>query len=115
MKRVLVTAVSFALAGLALADERVSETLSTSSTPTIDIEVESGRVQVQTWDRNEVKLEGTIDADMEDFEFRTKGSDSVSLVIESDKGGRYGGWDNKQRHRYHADRAADQRGALRLG
>src|SRR3954468_20337939 len=47
-------------AGAAQAQQRVSETRSTSATGTVEIHVADGQVRVVGWDRNEVQVTGTL-------------------------------------------------------
>lgn len=71
----------------ALAAESVQRSTETSSRPSVAVKIDSGLLRVEAWDKSEVRLEGTLDDEVEDFEFRAMGDDAVDIVIEEDHGG----------------------------
>ncbi len=77
----------------AFAAESVEREANTSSSPSVEIEVDSGYLKVETWDKNMVRLEGELDDSVEEWQFNAS-QDAVDIVIEDERRkGRWGGGD----------------------
>lgn len=75
-----------------IAGETIDKTLATSATGFVDIDVKSGKVTLQTWDKNEVKVVGELDDDAEGYEFEVDGNKVQFKVKMPEK--RWGSWNS---------------------
>jgi len=62
------------------AAQNIDRTLPTGATPVIEVSNVQGRVTVVTWDRQEVKVTGTIENDEHEFEF-SGNNDRVTIRV----------------------------------
>ena len=73
MKYFILTALfSFMLSSAAAAGERVDETLKVSGDVTVEIEHQNGKIKIEGWDRDEVKVVGELDDKAEEFIFEER-------------------------------------------
>lgn len=57
----------------ALAGEKIDKSLTTSADGFVVVDVQSGNVDIKTWDKNEVKVVGELDDDAEGYDFEVDG------------------------------------------
>ena len=74
----------------AIAGEAIDKTLATSATGFVAVDVQSGKVKLQTWNKNEVKVVGELDDDAEGYEFEVDGNKVFFKVKMPEK--RWGKW-----------------------
>lgn len=74
----------------AIAGEAIDKTLATSATGFVAVDVQSGKVKLQTWNKNEVKVVGELDDEAEGYEFEVDGNKVVFKVKMPEK--RWGKW-----------------------
>ncbi len=67
-------------AGVALAGQKIDQTLTTGPEGRVSIDVMSGEVQIKSWDKNEVKVTGELDDDAEGFQFEQNNNRVVFKV-----------------------------------
>ncbi|MEE1981638.1 DUF4097 family beta strand repeat-containing protein [Shewanella xiamenensis] len=79
------------LMGSVFAAESVDKQLPMNSDTLLQIKVQRGEVQIQSWDKNEVSVTGTLDELSEGFVFEQKGN---NLTIEDKMPRHYNGSDN---------------------
>ena len=77
----------------AWAGEKINETLSAQAKGDVVIEVESGRVEIKTWNKNEVKVAGELDDDAEGYKFVADG-DRVIFKVEMPERRWNSGWNS---------------------
>ncbi|MEL4280646.1 MULTISPECIES: DUF4097 family beta strand repeat-containing protein [Shewanella] len=87
----LVSTLYLGLMGSVCAAESVDKQLPISSDTLLQIKVQRGEVQIQSWDKNEVSVTGTLDELSEGFVFEQKGN---NLNIEDKMPRHYNGSDN---------------------
>lgn len=87
----LVTTFYFGLMGNVFAAESVNKQLSINSGTQLQIKIQRGEVQIQSWDKNEVSVTGTLDELSEGFIFEQKGN---NLNIEDKMPHSYSSSDN---------------------
>lgn len=92
MNKLILAALSLTVAASAWADREVSEIVETSSNPSIDISVDNATIVIDVWDREEVKVEGTLGDDVDDFDFDARGSRSVQIELRQQHEKHWGGW-----------------------
>ncbi|MCL1088116.1 DUF4097 domain-containing protein [Shewanella profunda] len=88
----LVSTFYLGLMGSVFAAQSVDKQLSISSGTQLQIKVQRGDVQIQSWDKNEVSVTGTLDELSEGFVFEQKGN---NLNIEDKMPRHYNGSDDK--------------------
>jgi len=64
--------------------EDVKRELETSNNPTVSIEIDSGDLTINTWERSVVLIEGTLDDRVETFEVDLRSKNSVDIEIEDE-------------------------------
>ena len=79
-KGILFLFVVFAAASLTLAGRYVDETKAADPDAEIEIELISGSVHVIGWDKDEVRVTGTLGDDVEELEFESDG-DEISIEV----------------------------------
>jgi DUF4097 and DUF4098 domain-containing protein YvlB len=86
MKTIQMFAVSLLLASSALAGTRTID-VSRPANPdvSVDIELIAGDVRIVAWNRDEVRVQGTVNDSYEEFEMRGEGSD-ISIEVTPRKG-----------------------------
>lgn len=57
----------------AFAGEKIDESLKTAADGFLVVDVQSGNVEIKTWDKNEIKVKGELDDDAEGFKFEVDG------------------------------------------
>jgi len=62
--------------------EEVKREIATSNSPTVAIEIDSGDLTINTWDRSLVLIEGTLDDRVENFEVDLRSQNSLDIEIE---------------------------------
>lgn len=87
----LVSTFYLGLMGTVFAAQSVDKQLSISSGTQLQIKIQRGEVQIQSWDKNEVSVTGTLDELSEGFIFEQKGN---NLNIEDKMPQHYNGSDN---------------------
>lgn len=87
----LVSTLYLGLMGSVFAAESVDKQLPISSDTLLQIKIQRGDVQIQSWDKNEVSVTGTLDELSEGFVFEQKGN---NLNIEDKMPRHYNGSDN---------------------
>ena len=90
--------VSFGLMSMAtIAGESIDKSLAASATGFVAVDVQSGKVKLQTWDKNEVKVVGELDDDAEGYEFEVNGNKVVFKVKMPEKrwGSNWGSYNDK--------------------
>lgn len=87
----LVSTLYLGLMGNAFAAESVDKQMSIGTDTLLQIKVQRGEVQIQSWDKNEVSVTGTLDELSEGFVFEQKGN---NLNIEDKMPRHYNGSDN---------------------
>lgn len=60
--------------------EEVDQTLEVKPGATVVVQVPRGRVDIEGWDRDEVRVTGRLDADTKEFVFRNRGEDTLVEV-----------------------------------
>ena len=66
--------VTFSLMSVAaIAGDKVNEELKTKADGFVVVDVQSGNVKIQTWDKNQVKVVGELDDDAEGYKFEVDG------------------------------------------
>ncbi len=81
---------SMAVAVAALADTAIDEVRSAGPKDNVEISNVKGRVEVEGWDKNEVRVTGTLGKNVERLEFERDGDDTEIRVIKSGNGWRMG-------------------------
>lgn len=85
-----------------LAAQSIEREARTTATPSVSIEIDSGYLTVEAWDKSEVRIEGELDDRIEEWRFDSS-EDTVDIVIEEGRGrwggswGRSGGSDTRVR------------------
>lgn len=87
----LVSTLYLGLMGNAFAAETVDKQMSIGTDTLLQIKVQRGEVQIQSWDKNEVSVTGTLDELSEGFVFEQKGN---NFNIEDKMPRHYNGSDN---------------------
>ena len=75
----------------AIAGEKVDESVTTTADGRVSIDVQSGDVNIRTWDKNEVKVSGELDDDAEGYEFENEGNGRVTFKVRMPKR-KWGSW-----------------------
>lgn len=75
---------------LSLAGEKIDKTLATDKDGRVSIDVMTGKVQIKTWDKNEVKVTGELDDEAEGYQFESQNGRVVFKVHMPHK--RWGKW-----------------------
>lgn len=88
----LASALYLGLMGTVFAAQSVDKQLSITSGTQLQIKVQRGDLQIQTWDKDEVSVTGTLDELSEGFVFEQKGN---NLTIEDKMPRHYNGSDDK--------------------
>jgi DUF4097 and DUF4098 domain-containing protein YvlB len=89
----ILTAVALIGSGLALAGESVDRTLPASAKVSIEIENVSGSVEVEAWDRSEVRIVAELGDDTEGLSIESEG-DEIRIEVEvPEHSGRWGSRD----------------------
>ncbi|MFV0596602.1 DUF4097 family beta strand repeat-containing protein [Shewanella sp.] len=86
-----VSTLYLSLMGSVFAAESVDKQLSIGSDTQVQIKIQRGEVQIESWDKNEVSVTGTLDELSEGFVFEQKGN---NLNIEDKMPRHYNGGDN---------------------
>lgn len=82
MKHIIAVTALFALSiGNVFAGEKVDEIVKTIADGKIFIDVQTGKVNIETWDKNEVKVEGELDDDAEGYQFETNSDGRVVFKV----------------------------------
>lgn len=82
MKRIYAALLTFVLiTSMAWASQDVNETRDADADARIDIEIVSGSIKINGWDRNQVQVTGTIGDDVEALEVSGSGS-SISIDLD---------------------------------
>ena len=94
-KRILSTITSslLLLSGVALAGDKIDESLPTTADGRLSIDVMNGEVKIKTWNKNEVKVVGELDDDAEGYQFESTEDGRVVFRVEMPKR-RWGNWDD---------------------
>lgn len=79
---------STCLSSLALAGEAVNQTQAVSANPMVNIKVQRGDVKIDTWDKSEVQVQGTLDDLSEGLVFKVSGT---RVTVEDKMPRSYGG------------------------
>lgn len=80
MNKQVLNAISSAIGTLALlsttafAGEKVNESKAISADGFVSVDVQSGKVKMLAWDKNEIKIVGELDDDAEGYEFEVNGN-----------------------------------------
>lgn len=77
---------------LAFAGEKIDKTLSTTASGEVFLDVMNGKVNIKTWDKNEVQIKGELDDKAEGYTFELDG-DRVVFEVEMPNRS-WGGWGN---------------------
>ena len=96
MNNVKMSAIGLAvlMSSAVMAGERVDETVSTSADSRVSIDVQSGKVEIKTWDKNVVQVRGELDDDAEGYEFVAEGDGRVVFKVHMPKR-RWGSWNEE--------------------
>ena len=68
-----------------MAGEKVNKTVDASSNGFVAVDVQSGKVKLQTWDNDQVKVVGEIDDEAEGYEFEVNGNKVIFTVKMPDR------------------------------
>ena len=85
----LITPLILASISLTANAENIDRTLDASPTGEVRIDIIEGRVVIEGWDKNQVRVTGDV-PDLEEFVFLTSGEDT--LIEVEHKGGFWGNW-----------------------
>lgn len=78
---------------MAWAGEKVNESLKTSADGFVVVEVQTGNVNIKTWDKNEVKVVGELDDSAEGYKFEVDGRKIYFKVDMPER--RWGGYNDR--------------------
>jgi len=81
---------SMAVAVAALADTAIDEVRNAGPKDNVEISNVKGRIEVEGWDKNEVRVTGTLGKNVERLEFERDGDDTEIRVVKSGNGWRMG-------------------------
>lgn len=91
MKRIMNFAIAaVALAAVAAAQMSVDETKAVGPNDSIEISNVNGKIEVEAWDRNEVRVSGTLGKNVERLEFNHEDDETEIRVINPKNGWRVG-------------------------
>lgn len=89
MKKTTLTIVllmAFALIGEKALAEDIDRTLDADPNGSVNVSIVSGSIEVEGWDRNEVRVTGTYEEDVEEFIFERDGRE-ITIKVKSPDGG----------------------------
>ena len=92
LRRVGVGAIVLAVSGMAWAQQKVDQTLDTSSSPTVEMEHVYGKAEIKTWDKDQVRISGTLGELTEEFTFEKRGN---TVVIDVEVKSNHYRWEDK--------------------
>lgn len=91
MKQLLIGLTLCSATFMALAGEKVNETLDADSDGYVKIEHVNGKAEIRGWDKNQVKVIGELGERTEEFKFKKRGDE---IIIKVEVEGRRGNWGN---------------------
>lgn len=92
MKQFLVMTALMALSvGQVFAGEKIDKSLTTQSNGKVSIDVQTGFVDIKSWDKNEVRVVGELADDAEGYQFETSGNGRVVFKVHMPRQ-RWGTW-----------------------
>ncbi|MDC8829842.1 DUF4097 family beta strand repeat-containing protein [Alteromonas gilva] len=78
---------------ITIAQQKIDQTLDTTSSPVVEMEHVQGKADIKTWDKNQVRITGTLGSLTEEFTFEKRGN---TVVIDVEVKDNHYRWEDKE-------------------